>query len=131
MRMGVEEPGQHGTAREVDEDSRGRGLLQERGVVASGHDVTRPNRDGLRHARAAIECDDLAAMEDQIGGRHVTSDSMTALLARQRRAEGRRLHDDRGQYDGAYENAEDNDQNEQGGLDQHGDKHGKQDAKQH
>jgi hypothetical protein len=67
MRMGVEEPRQHGTTREVDEPGGGSGLFQERRVVADGRDVTRSHRDGLRYSRAAIERDDLAAVQDQIG----------------------------------------------------------------
>ena len=75
MRMGVEEPRQHGAAREVDELGRGRGILKERCVVADRHDVTRSHRDGLRQSRAAIERDDLAAMQDQIGRKHAASPS--------------------------------------------------------
>jgi hypothetical protein len=70
MRMRVEEPRQHRTAREVNKAGRRSGLFAKRRIVADRGDVTRPHRDGLGYSRAAIERDDLAAVQDQIGRQH-------------------------------------------------------------
>ena len=71
MRMGVEQARNDRSALEVDEPGRGRRILQQRRAVADRHDVTRSHRDGLRRSRAAIERDDFAAVQDQIGRKHV------------------------------------------------------------
>jgi hypothetical protein len=73
MGMRVEEPRQYRTTPEVDELGCGSGLLEERRVVADGRDVTRPHRDRLRQSRAAIERDDLAAVQDQIRRKHASA----------------------------------------------------------
>jgi hypothetical protein len=48
VRMRVEKSRQHRTTFEVDELRRGRGVFEQRRVVANGHDVTRSHGDGLR-----------------------------------------------------------------------------------
>ena len=72
MRMGVEEPRHDRTTVEVDELGGGSGLFEERRVVADGRDVARSHRDRLRQSRAAIECDDLAAVQNQIRRKHAS-----------------------------------------------------------
>ena len=73
MRMRVEEPGQNRAAREVNELGRRSGIFQQRRIVADCRDVTRPHRDGLRYSRAAVEGNDLAAMQDQIRRKHASA----------------------------------------------------------
>ena len=70
MRMCVEEPRQHRTAREVDDAGRRSGLFAKCRIIADRGDVARPHRDGLGYSRATIERDDLAAVQDQIGRQH-------------------------------------------------------------
>jgi hypothetical protein len=70
MRMCVEEPRQHRTAREIDEAGRRSGLFAECRIIADRCDVTRPHRDGLGYSGATIERDDLPAVQDQIGRQH-------------------------------------------------------------
>ncbi len=50
VRMGVEEPWQHRTTREVDALGCGSGLFEECVVVADSRDVARSHRDGLRYS---------------------------------------------------------------------------------
>ena len=70
MRMRVEEPRQNRTACEVDELRRRSGILEQRRVVADGGDVPGRTANGLRDPGRAVEGDDLAAVQNQIGRKH-------------------------------------------------------------
>jgi hypothetical protein len=72
VRMGIEKPRQHRAALKIDALGRRSGRLEERRVLAHGGDEPRAHGDRLRQARARIERDDLAVVQDQIGREHAS-----------------------------------------------------------
>ena len=74
MEMVIHQPRNHAPAFEIDHARRGTGDRAHLIVVADGHDAIADDRDRLLDAEAAIDGDDFAVEQDQVGRRRARQD---------------------------------------------------------